>query len=580
MKLSDYLAEVLAKEVKHVFCGNGGVVIHILDSIERRSDIKLVPCENEQGAAIAAEAYSRVSGNLGVAVATSGPGMLNLMQGIGCAYYDSIPALFISGAPPTGHLKGTRKVRQLGFQEMDVVDIVRSLTKYAVLVTDPKKIRYEIEKLIYMAKEGRPGPVMLDLPDDLQRAEINPEELEPFVSNNIVSDKDFGKEIKQILEMIKSAERPVIIVGGGVKLSKTEDFMKAFIKKSGVPVATTWATIDMFLEDEPGLIGNFGVSANRYGNFAIQTADLIISFGSRLDTHETGSNPSSFAPKAKKVMIDIDIHELNRGNGLEIDLKIEADLKVFLKQLQQFDVVTKDLIKWKSRIKEWRKKYPICYPEYRDRKELVNPYVFMDELSRLTRPGDIIITDAGGTLTWTMQSYKIRKPQMLFSAFNHSPMGYSLPASIGAQFAAPDRQVICIIGDGGMNMNIQELETIIFNKLPIKIFVIDNNEYGIIKQTQDTWMNSHYVGSDETSGLGFPDLIAIAKAYGYETSEIKSHKELVENISDVLKRQGPILCDVRVKHGEQLLPKLVFGRPLDDLAPLLDRGELKKNLEF
>lgn len=580
MKLSDYLAEVLAKEVKHVFCGNGGVVIHILDSIERRSDVRLVPCENEQGAAIAAEAYSRVSGNLGVAVATSGPGMLNLMQGIGCAYYDSIPALFISGAPPTGHLKGMRKVRQLGFQEMDVVDIVRSLTKYAVLVTDPKKIRYEIEKLIYMAKEGRPGPVMLDLPDDLQRAEINPEELEPFVSNNIVSDKDFGKEIKQMLEMIKSAERPVIVAGGGVKLSKTEDLMKAFIKKSGVPVATTWATIDMFFEDEPGLIGNFGISANRYGNFAVQTADLIISFGSRLDTHETGSNPSAFAPQAKKVMIDIDIHELNRGNGLEIDLKIEADLKVFLKQLQQSDVVTKDLTKWKSRINEWRKQYPICCPEYRDQKEFVNPYVFMDELSILTRPGDIIITDAGGTLTWTMQSYKIRKPQMLFSAFNHSPMGYALPASIGAQFAAPDRKVICIIGDGGMNMNIQELETVLFNKLPIKIFVIDNNEYGIIKQTQDTWMRSHYVGSDETSGLGFPDLVAIAKAYGYETSEIKNHKELVEKISDVLKHSGPMLCDVRVKHGEQLLPKLVFGRPLEDLAPLLDRDELKKNLEF
>ncbi len=579
MKLSDYVAEVLADEVNHVFCGQGGVVIHILDSIECRSDVKLVPCENEQGAAIAAEAYSRVSGNIGIAIATSGPGMLNLMQGIGCAYYDSVPSLFISGASPTNHLKGSRKVRQLGFQEMDVVDIVKPLTKYAVLVTEPKKIRYELEKLIFMAKEGRPGPVMLDLPDDLQRAEIEVEELESFAPN-IVMDQNFGKEINQMLEMIKSAERPIIVVGGGVKLSKTEDLMKAFIKKSGIPVATTWATIDMFLEDEPGLIGNFGISANRYGNFAVQTADLIISIGSRLDTHQTGSDPSSFAPKAKKIMIDIDIHELNKRNGLEIDLKIEADLKVFLKQLNQSDIVIKDLTKWKHRINKWRKKYPICSPEYRDQKEFVNPYVFMDELSKLTRSGDIIITDAGGTLIWTMQSYKIRKPQMLFSAFNHSPMGYSLPASIGAQFAAPDRQVICIIGDGGLNMNIQELATVLFNKLAIKIFVIDNKEYGIIKQTQVTWMNSHYVGSDEKSGLGFPDLLSIAKAYGYETLEIKNHKELIKNIRDVLKYPGPMLCDVRVKHGEQLLPKLVFGRPLEDLAPLLDRDELKKNLEF
>jgi acetolactate synthase-1/2/3 large subunit len=580
MKLSDYLAQVLAREVKHVFCGQGGVVIHILDSLEKRPDVKLIPCENEQGASIAAEAYARVSGNLGVAIATSGPGMLNLMQGIGCAFYDSIPTLFISGASPTGHLKGSRQVRQLGFQEMDVVEIVRSLTKYAVLVIDPKKIRYEIEKLLYLAKEGRPGPVLLDLPDDLQRAEIEPDELEPFIPPSKGTSKDYAKEIKLMLAMIKAAARPVIIVGGGVKLSKTEALMKSFLKRSGLPVATTWATIDLFLEDEPGLIGNFGISANRYGNFAVQTADLIISFGSRLDTHETGSKPASFAPGAKKIMIDIDAHELNKGNGLTLDLKIEADLRDFLPQLDQAEVTTGDLTKWRARIREWREKYPVCCAEYREQKGSVNPYVFMDELSKLTGPGDIVITDAGGTLTWTMQAYKVRTPQLLFSAFNHSPMGYALPASIGAQLAAPGRRVICLTGDGGLNMNIQELETVIFNKLPVKIFVIDNGEYGIIKQTQDTWMNSHYVASDETSGLGFPDLIAIARAYGYQTTQIKDHGEIVGQVKSVLQQPGPMLCDVRLKHGEQLLPKLVFGRPLEDLAPLLDREELKKNLEF
>lgn len=580
MKLSDYLASVLAKEVKHVFCGQGGVVIHILDSIARRSDMCLVPCENEQGAAIAAEAYSRVSGNFGVAIATSGPGMLNLMQGIGCAYFDSIPTLFISGAPPTGHLKGQRKVRQLGFQEMDVVNIVKPLTKYAVLVTDPRKIRYEIEKLIFIAKDGRPGPVMLDLPDDLQRAEIKPEELEAFYPETVEQESSYENDILNMLEMIRTAQRPLVVVGGGVKISKSANLMKSFLNNSGLPFATTWATIDMFLEEDPGLIGNFGISANRYGNFAVQTADLIISFGSRLDTHETGSNPSTFAINAKKIVIDIDIHELDKDNGLKIDLKIESDLNIFLRQLQRHDIETSDLTKWKNKIIDWRKKYPICPPEYREQNELVNPYVFMDELSSFTKPGDIIITDAGGTLTWTMQSYKIRTPQSLFSAFNHSPMGYSLPASIGAQFAAPDRQIVCITGDGGMNMNIQELETVLFNKLPIKIFVIDNNEYGIIKQTQDTWMGSHYVGSDETSGLGFPDLIAIAKAYGYVTMEIKNHSELSKKICAVLEHQGSVFCDVRIRQGEQLLPKLVFGRPLEDLAPLLERDELQKNLEF
>jgi acetolactate synthase I/II/III large subunit len=579
MKLTDFVADVLSKEVKHVFCGQGGVVIHILDSIYKHPGLKLVPCENEQGASIAAESYSRVNRNLGVAVATSGPGMINLMQGIACAYYDSIPTLYISGASPTNHLKGSRKVRQLGFQEMEVIKIVESLSKYSVLLTDAKKVRYELEKLLYMAKEGRPGPVMLDLPDDLQRADIDPNQLEAFVPPK-KKIKDHKKDIAKALKMIEVSERPIIVVGSGVKLSKTENLMKKFIEKSGIPVATTWSTIDMFVEDDPNLIGNFGISANRYGNFAVQTADLIISFGSRLDTHETGSNPKTFAPKAKKVMIDIDPHEMNRNNGMTIDLKIEADLRDFLDQLRSADIKTKDLSKWKNRIKGWRKKYPICDPKYYDQKEKVNPYVFMNELSKLTKEGAIIITDAGGTLTWTMQSYKVRVPQMLFSAFNHSPMGYALPASIGAQFAAPDKQVVCITGDGGMNMNIQELETVLFNKLPIKIFVVDNNEYGIIKQTQDTWMKSQYVGSDETSGLGFPDLIAIAKAYGFETSEINNHSELASKAKDVLSKDKPMFCDVRLKHSEQILPKLVFGRPIEDMAPLLDREEFKKNLEF
>lgn len=581
MKLSDYLAGILAKEVKHVFAGNGGVVIHILDSIDRQSGIKVIPCENEQGASIAAEAYSRVTNNLGIAIATSGPGMINLMQGLACAYYDSIPTFYISGATTTHHLKKDTKVRQLGFQEMDVVDIVRSLTKYAVLINDPKRIRYELEKLIYMAKEGRPGPVFLDLPDDIQRSEINPAELEGFVPEKKDDKEKHEKEIKQLIEMINQAKRPLVIVGGGVKQSKSEELMRSFIAKTGIPVLTTWSTIDMFLESDPSLVGNFGISANRYGNFAVQTADLVISFGSRLDTHETGSDPSKFAPKAKKVLIDIDQEELNKDNGMTIDIKIHSDLKRFLVLLETAQFEKKDLSEWKKRINGWKKKYPICEQRYYEQDECINPYVFMEELSSQTGEGDIIITDAGGTLTWTMQGYKIKSPQSLFSAFNHSPMGYALPASIGAQFAASDKQVICITGDGGLNMNIQELETIIYNKLPVKIFVINNNEYGIIKQTQDTWMNSRYVASDEGSGLGFPDLVKIAKAYGYETLEIKNHTELKDKIKKVLNhKDGPIFCDVKLKSGTQIAPKLVFGRPLEDLGPLLEREELSRNLEF
>jgi acetolactate synthase-1/2/3 large subunit len=282
MKLSDYIAVFLARHTEHIFVGNGGCVIHILDSIENTLGLKNIPCENEQGAAIAAEAYSRVAGKLGVALATSGPGMINLMQGIACAYFDSIPTLYISGAPPTHHLKGDQKARQIGFQEMDVVGIVTPITKYAVLLKDPKRVRYELEKLVYMATEGRPGPVLLDLPDDLQRADINPEELESFIPENPVLVDETEEKIDEMLNLIKKANRAVIVVGGGVKIGRVEEEVNKFIQKSGIPFLTTWSTIDMFLDDDINLIGNFGISANRAGNFAVQNSDLIICFGSRL----------------------------------------------------------------------------------------------------------------------------------------------------------------------------------------------------------------------------------------------------------------------------------------------------------
>jgi len=578
MKLSDYVADFLAKYTGHVFVGNGGCVVHILDSIDKHKRLRNIPCENEQGAAIAAEAYTRVSGKLGVAIATSGPGMINLMQGIACAYYDSIPVIFISGASPTSQLRGECGVRQMGFQEMDVVGITTPLTKYSVLITDFRKIRHELEKSAYMACEGRPGPVMLDLPDDLQRAEINPEELEPFIPPKVEYKLD-ALLLEKTLLFIREAKKPVIIVGGGVKLAKSQDLCRKFLDNSGMPYATTWATIDMFLDDEPNLVGNFGVSANRAGNFAVQNADLIISLGSRLDTHQTGSKAALFAPKAKKIMVDIDHDELNKRNGMQVDVKIECGLKAFLTEINKRKIQTQDLSKWKERIAGWRKRYPSCPLENYKQAKKVNPYVFMNELSKVSAEGDVVITDAGATLTWTMQAYKIRRRQMLFSAFNHSPMGYALPASIGAQFAAPNKKIICIIGDGGMQMNVQELETMEHNRLPIKIFVIDNGEYGIIKQTQDTWLKSRYVAADPGSGLGFPDICKVAKAYGIKTCVINSHKSIGRKIRKVLEYNGPILCDVKLKSGEKIIPKLEFGRPIEDLSPFLPRDEFTENMQ-
>jgi acetolactate synthase-1/2/3 large subunit len=562
-------------------------VITLLDSIDRSDKLKAIPTHNEQGASIAAEAYSRVVTNgLGVAVATSGPGMLNLMQGIGCAYYDHIPALYITGAPPTNQLKGKEPVRQKGFQEMDVVEIVKPLTKYAVLLKDPEMIKYELEKLIYYAFQDAKGPVLLDLPDDLQRVEIDPNSLPSFVPDpkNKITSWRLDEQCEKMIDMILHAERPVIIVGGGVKQGKVEEQMKDFLFKTGIPFVTTWTTIDMFPEGIgnklPGLVGNFGIASNRYGNYTVQNADLIISFGSRLDTHQTGAKPEGFAPNAKKICINVDFFELIKKNGMKTDLAIYGNLKEVLPWLNKQEIIVQDLTAWLHKIKGWKAKYPVRMPEYKNELMAVNPYVFMDELAKETGCGDIIITDAGATLTWTFQAYRPRRPQMLFSATNHSPMGYAICASIGAHYANPGERVVCITGDGGLMMNLQELETIIHNQLPIKIFLMNNGEYGIIKQTQDTWMNSRYVGVCPKSGVGFPDWGKICTAFGmtYTILDGSSDDDMRMKMEMVLDSPGPMFCDVRVKSREQILPKLVFGKPIEDMGPLIDRDEHAENM--
>lgn len=582
MKLSDYIADFISQRTSHAFVGNGGCVVHILDSLNQKNDFKLIPFVNEQGASIAAEAYYRVTKKLGVAIATSGPGFVNLIQGIACAYYDSIPAVYITGQVVTGHLKKERKARQVGFQEMEVVRSVESYTKYATCLTDPNKVKYVLERLWWEALNGRPGPVLLDLPDDIQRAEIDPEILIGFTPK---AQDGAGaltiSDIEKLKSAIKNSKRPLIVVGSGVKLSNTEKQVIEFINRVDIPIVTTWSTIDMFESDFEQLIGNFGVSANRPGNFAVQSCDLLISLGSRLDTHMTGSNAATFSPGSFKVMVDIDQSEIDKENGLIVDLPINTDLNTFFDQVLQENFSIGDISRWRNRINTWKSKYPICLPEYFNEKGFVNPYVFMDSLSKMTRKNSIIITDAGGTLTWTMQGYQPKVPQQLFSAFNHSPMGYALSAAIGSKLVQPDRDVICITGDGGFNMNLQELGTLELQNLPIKIFILNNKEYGIIKQTQSTWLDSKYVCSDIDSGVSSPDFIKIAQAYNIKTKTISEHNELEKVIKHVLEYSGgPIICNVSIKPNQEILPKLSFGRPLEDMYPHLPESELNNNIGF
>ena len=576
MKLTDYIAEYISKIADNVFVGQGGNIIHVLDSLGKRKDIKIIPSQNEQGAAIAADAYSRFNEKkIGVTATTSGPGMLNLMQGIACSFFDSIPTVHFVGAVVTNQLRKNKKIRQIGFQEMEVVDIVKPITKYAVLLKDKNMIKYELEKMLYYAKEGRQGPVLMDLPDDLQRAYINPKKLKSFTPPKRLKKKILFE--KKFLNLIKNSKRPLIVVGHGVNLSNTKKELYKFISKTGIPFSPSWATVDLFTSEDKLNAGTFGVAATRYGNFAIQNADLLISLGCRLNTQITGSNLKSFAPNAKKIVVDIDNNEFKKTNGLKYDLKINLNLKDFFKTINPKIKNKKNYSKWIGNFRLWKLKYPIVQQEYFRQTKKCNPYVFFRSLSEQTGKNDVLIPDASANLIWAMQSFKV-KGQKIFTALNHSPMGYSMPATIGAYLADKTKNVICTIGDGSMQMNIQELATISHFNLPIKIFVINNKGYGLIKQTQDTWLDSRRVGVDSRSGLAMPNLIKIANAYGIKTVEINNHKEMDKKLRGVLKSKFPVLCDVKVDEKQKVIPKLEFGREIQDLSPRLNQEEMNLNM--
>lgn len=583
MKLSDYVASFLsAQGIRHAFVITGGAAAHMIDSIAKNPDIDYICTQHEQAAAMAADAYSRVTENLGAAVATSGPGATNLLTGVCCAHYDSIPVIYITGQVATFRLKRDTGVRQLGFQETATVDIYRPVTKYAVLVDNPKRIRYELEKAAYIARSGRPGPVLVDIPDDLQRGQINPDELESFVPPP--ESKELSKLNEQVgrcLQLLERAKRPVVILGWGIRLAKAREEAREFVDKLGLPVLPTWAAMDMLPFEHPLGAGSFGLHGSRCGNFTVQNSDLILSIGSTLDTHNTGSPLTTFAREAKKIIVDIDPCELNRYKalGVDVDVLIHADAKDFLQVINcKVSEITKpDISEWEKRIAGWKAKYPICPPEYYKMNE-VNPYVLVKALSRESSEGDVIFIDTGCGLAWMMQAFEFKENQRLFSAFNNTPMGYALPASIGACIALDKKPITCVTGDGGLQINIQELATILRHELPIKIFLINNYGYSMIRQTQDQWFDSRYEASTVESGLAFPDFTKVAQAYGYKTVTIDGNRELHERIREVLDSEGPVFCDVRIPEHLGIIPQAKFGRPIEDQEPFLDRKEFRENM--
>lgn len=582
MLVSDFIINYLASlGIKHVFLITGAAIAFTVDAFRKRRDITYICMNHEQAAAMAADAYSRVGPGLGVALATSGPGATNLITGICCSWFDSIPTLLITGQVNTKEQRGELKVRQLGFQETDIVEIVKPITKYAYKIENPQEIKYQLQKAVYIAKSQRPGPVLIDIPINIQYAKIPKAKLKSFDAKELkLKDKKINIEkiIKLTIDLINKSSRPVILAGFGNHLANSENELHRLVEKLNFPVVTTWSATDLFPKDFKLLVGQSGVYGSRAANFTIQNCDLLISVGARLDTRQTGGNPKAYARNAKKVVVDIDSAELTKG-WIIPDVKVKSDAKIFVKELlsNANKIKAANLENWLAKIEIWKSKYPIVEKRYFSQKKFVNPYVFCQVLSTQLPADAIIIPDEGGNLTWVMQSIQIKSGQRLFSAFGNSPMGYALPASIGASFATGGkRPIICITGDGGLQLNIQEFQVIVNHQLPIKIFILNNKSYGIIKQFQDTWLGSRYEASQK--GYSTPDFIKVAKAYGISAVQIKNHKELKQKIKEVLNFKGPIFCDVLLDPDQKISPKLEFGRPLEDLGPLLPREEFFKNM--
>jgi len=574
MKCSDFIAKKISKYTNHIFSGQGGSVVHILDSFSKLKKIKIIPSQNEQGASLAADAYSRVTSKIGVVVATSGPGILNTFQGIASSYYDSVPALYISGAPITSTLKKNKKLRQLGFQEMEIVDMVKSMTKYSVRISHTDQVNYEIEKCISIAMSDRPGPVLIDLPDNIQRQELNLKNQKNYFKKKYNLNFSSAQAAK-FRNLCKNSKKPLMILGNGVKISNTHKSIKKIINKYKIPFSTTWATTDLFDIDDPLNAGSFGVYATRYGNFAVQNSDLLIILGSRLNATQIGT-ANLFSPKSKKIMIDIDKNELKEENQVKIDLKINLDLGEFVKKGGLS--VLKNLsssVNWINCISEWKKKYPVVDKKFYKEKSFTNPYVFFEKLSKYSKKNDILIPDASANLVWFYQAYKPKKSQKIFTSLNHSPMGYSVAAAIGASFGCKKKQnIIASIGDGSMQMNIQEIENIKNFNLPIKIFILDNSGYGMVKQTIDTWLDKNYVGCDLKSGLSIPKFVDIFQAYGIKSVEINNNKEIDSKLRFLMKYKGPIMCNVKINKEARIIPKLKPKDSLEDMLPRLPRSEV------
>ena len=634
IKLSDYIAKRLKEHgVEHFFMVSGGGAMHLNDSLGHA--IPYTANHHEQACAIAAEGYARVNQKLGVVNVTTGPGGLNCLNGVFGQWTDSVPVLYISGQVKRRTMSTSYpelNLRQLGDQEVDIISVVKPLTKYAVTVEEPNEIKYHLDKAIYEATTGRFGPVWINVPIDVQAAIIEEDDLVEFEDRSLEAMQLSSLEdnTNEVLEKLKNAKRPLIIAGHGIRLSGQIDNFKKLIEELKIPVVTTFNGMDILETDNPYYIGRIGTIGQRAGNFALQNADLVLSLGSRNNIRQVSYNWENFAKNAYKIVVDIDKTELDKPLVIP-DMKICADLAEFLPLLynnfQSANLpICQSASEWNDFCQNLKTKYSFeNHPESEQKDDVINPYYFTYTLSKCMKENDILVMANGSACVCPFQNAITKKDQRFILNSGNASMGYGLPAAIGAciaaqQFSGSEVQqinssevqqlncqtvkfsnfqtaelpscltsVICLEGDGSIMMNLQELQTIAFNKIPIKIFVINNNGYSSIRQTQRNFFDGRMTGSGVDSGVSVPDFVKVGNAFGLKTTRIENPKTMEKDINDVLLTKDPILCEVVVEKEYAFLPKLsskklsdgtMVSPTLEDMFPFLDREEFKENMLY
>ena len=593
MRVADFIADFIFEElnVKHVFMVTGAGIMHLTDGVASHPKLQAICPHHEQTSSMAIDAYSRASENFGVGFFTSGPGGTNAVTGLCGAWQDSVPCLFISGQVKKKETTNNAKIlglRQFGVQELDMIPIVKYACKYATTLNDPNKVKYEFEKAVHIAKSGRPGPVWIQIPMDVQSSIIDETKLNGFEHDDVIPTAS-DAEVDKIIKLLKKSKRPVIIAGQGIRISGAISLLEKFTSKFKIPVVTPFLGIDTIKSDLLQYVGKTGVKGDRPANFAMQNSDLIIAIGTSLHVTVIGYTYKHFAREAKKIVIDID-KKSHKKKTIDIDSFILSDAKKFFEKIIKFteNETLNDYAKWIKQCNEWKKKYPVCLPEYKQNKKSLNSYLLIDTLCKHSKKNDIFVSDAGGTYYATCQAIQLTKPgQRYIPSGAMATMGYSLPAAIGISVATNKGRVIALTGDGSFQQNLQELQTLIEYDLPVKLFVLNNDGYESIRVSQKNYFDNRLIGESNQSGVSFPDTLKIAKAYGIKAVRIRNYQELENKLDGILNFDKAVIVDVIIPRDQPIIPTVssvvnpdgtMSSRPLEDMAPFLDREEYKKNL--